>query len=194
MDIYKFPHMYECAFRTIPPLCIWRKEWEKEVHRFLTSLPSPPSSVIDVCCGTGFLSRLIKKVYPNTKIVGIDKSKSMIEFASTYYSSTEFRCEDISSLRDNFDVLIMGGGLITIPIEDVIDVIERITPSHFILSGHKNSIWSFPYKIFTRVIRGEKYFTHHPSETIKTFISRGIKVKVRPIDVIEGSYAIYKIS
>lgn len=118
----------------------------------------------------------------------------MIEFASTYYSSTEFRCEDISSLRDNFDVLIMGGGLITIPIEDVIDVIERITPSHFILSGHKNSIWSFPYKIFTRVIRGEKYFTHHPSETIKTFISRGIKVKVRPIDVIEGSYAIYKIS
>lgn len=116
----------------------------------------------------------------------------MIEFASTYYSSTEFRCEDISSLRDNFDVLIMGGGLITIPIEDVIDVIERITPSHFILSGHKNSIWSFPYKIFTRVIRGEKYYIYNPDEIRNIFASKGFDVKTRMIDVIEGSYVIYK--
>ncbi|MDO9576099.1 MAG: class I SAM-dependent methyltransferase [bacterium] len=194
MDIYKFPHMYECAFRTIPPLCIWRKEWEKEVHRFLTSIPSPPLSVIDVCCGTGFLSTLIKRAYPNTKIVGIDKSKSMIEFASTYYSSTEFRCEDISSLTDSFDVLIMGGGLITISIEDVIDVIERITPSHFILSGYKNSIWSFPHKIFTRVITGKKYYTYHPDKIRNIFALKGFDVKTRMIDVIEGSYVIYKIS
>jgi len=71
-------------------------------------------------------------------------------------------------------------------------VIERITPSYFILVGYKKSIWSFSHKIFTRVITGKKYFTHRPSETIEIFASRGIKVKVRSIDVIEGSYAIYK--
>lgn len=117
----------------------------------------------------------------------------MIEFASTYYSSTEFRCEDISSLTDSFDVLIMGGGLTTISIEDVIDVIERITPSHFILAGYKKSIWSLSHKIFTRVITGKKYYTHRPSETIEIFASRGIKVKIKPIDVIEGSYAIHNL-
>jgi ubiquinone/menaquinone biosynthesis C-methylase UbiE len=70
--------MYELAFRTIPPLRIWRKEWERKVNRFLVSLPSPPSSVIDTCCGTGFLSTLIKRIYPNAKIVGIDKSEPKV--------------------------------------------------------------------------------------------------------------------
>lgn len=184
--------MYEMAFRTIPPLRIWRKEWEREVYRFLASLPSPPSSVIDACCGTGFLSTLIKRVYPNTKIVGIDKSEPMIKFASTHFPFAEFICEDISSLTGNFDVLIMGG-LATIPITDAIEVIERTAPLYFILSVYQGSIWSLSHRLFTRFVMGERCYIHTPSEIKEIFASRGIKVEVSPIDVIEGSYAIYNL-
>ena len=182
------------AFRTIPPLCIWRKKWQREVHRFLVSLPSPPSSVIDVCCGTGFLSPLIKRVYPKTKIIGIDKSKFMVKFATAHHPFVEFRCENVLSLTQNFDVLIMGGGLITIPIGDAIEMIKRTAPCYFILSSYKSSIWSLPHKSFTRIVTGEQCYIHTPSEIKEIFASRDIKVKIRLIDVIEGSYAIYKIS
>ncbi|OYD14659.1 hypothetical protein CH333_07510 [candidate division WOR-3 bacterium JGI_Cruoil_03_44_89] len=193
MDIYNFPQMYEVAFRTIPPLSLWRREWEREVYRFLVSLPFPPSSLLDACCGTGFLSTLIKEVYPNTKIVGIDKSESMIKFASAHFPSAEFRCEDFSSLTENFDVVIIGGGLTTIPIGDTVEVIERIAPLSFILSGYKSSIWSLSHRLFTRVVMGERCYIYTPSQIKEIFASRGINIKIRQIDVIEGSYAVYKL-
>ncbi len=184
--------MYEVAFRTIPPLSLWRREWEREVYRFLVSLPSPPSSLLDACCGTGFLSTLIKEVYPNTKIVGIDKSESMIKFASAHFPSAEFRCEDFSSLTENFDAVIIGGGLTTIPIGDTVEVIERIAPLSFILSGYKSSIWSLSHRLFSMATTGDRCYIHTPSEIKEIFASRSIKVKTRSIDLIEGSYVVYK--
>jgi len=191
MNIYNFPHLYEIAFRNIPPLCIWRREWEREVYRFLVSLPNPPSSIVDLCCGTGFLFPMIKRIYPNSKIIGVDISESMIKFAHKHYPFVEFRCSNITSITNKFEVIIMGGGLTTIPINVATDSIKRISPRHFILSGYRLSLWSLMHSFFVKTVMGIRCHIISPSKVIETFKSRGMDVSIRSIDRIEGSYAIY---
>lgn len=190
MDIYNLPHIYELAFRVLPPLSIWRRKWEREVRRFLTTLPSPPSSVVDLCCGAGVLSPLIKQIYPSVRVLGIDRNRYMIKFARSHFPFAEFRCDDISKVDEKFDLLIMGGGLTTVALQDVIDTIRRITPSCFILSGYKCSIWSWAHRLFTKVVTGESYYTRSPYKIKEIFAREGIDVKVKPMDLIEGSYVI----
>ncbi len=191
MDIYDFPHLYEITFRTVPPFSIWRAEWAREVHKFLISLPKKPSSIVDLCCGTGFLFPMIKSIYPDAEMVGIDISDSMIKFANKHHTFVEFRCSDITSVKNNFEVVIMGGGLTTIPVSTAIDAIDRISPSHFILSGYRMSLWSLTHRLFVRSVMGIKCHISSSSDIIHIFESRGIDVSISPIDWFEGSYAIW---
>lgn len=193
MNIYDFPHLYEISFRMVPPFCIWRDEWSREVYRFLISLPGQPSSIVDLCCGTGFLFPMIRKVCPSSKLFGIDISESMIKFARKHYPFVEFKCSDISSVKNNFDVVIMGGGLTTIPVDSAIEAIYRISPSYFILSGYRMSLWSLTHRLFVRTVMGIRCYIYSPVDILGIFKSRGIDISIRPIDKIEGSYAIYKL-
>ncbi len=192
MDIYNLPHIYELAFTVFPPLCIWRKKWAKEVCRFLRSLPLAPSSVADLCCGAGFLSPFIKKLYPEAKLVGIDRNRYMIKFARKHFPFSEFSCMDLSDVNGEIDLFPTGGGLTTIPLSDAIDAIMRIKPRYFILSGYRISFWSFAHMLFTKILMEDRCQIHSPEEVKKMFISKGLKIEIRMMDIIEGTYIIYK--
>ena len=42
---------------------------------------TPQARILDICCGTGDFTKIISKLYPHTKIIGIDFSQNMLKLA-----------------------------------------------------------------------------------------------------------------
>lgn len=74
------------------------KYWKKEI---LKKIPSV-SSVLDLACGTGILTRLIADVYPNAKIIGVDIMQNYLDVAKTNsqnYGNITFVNQDAEKLN-----------------------------------------------------------------------------------------------
>ncbi|MEN1934636.1 malonyl-ACP O-methyltransferase BioC [Paenibacillus sp. 102] len=66
--------------------------------------------ILELGCGTGYLTEQLAVSFPNATITAIDFAESMIAVAKTrnYVESVTFRCEDIEQLTlgESFDVII----------------------------------------------------------------------------------------
>lgn len=66
--------------------------------------------ILELGCGTGYLTEQLAVSFPNATITAIDFAESMIAVAKTrsYVESVTFRCEDIEhlTLSESFDVII----------------------------------------------------------------------------------------
>ncbi|PFK45924.1 malonyl-[acyl-carrier protein] O-methyltransferase BioC [Bacillus cereus] len=66
--------------------------------------------VLELGCGTGYLTEQLAVSFPNAEIIAIDFAESMIAVAKTrnHVESVTFRCEDIEhlTLSESFDVII----------------------------------------------------------------------------------------
>jgi len=54
-----------------------QKKSAKKLAHFLPK--EEPKNILEIGCGTGFLTQEIQKKYPNANILGIDISKDMID-------------------------------------------------------------------------------------------------------------------
>lgn len=172
------------------------------LHKFIKylcikQLPiKPHDNVIDLCCGTGDLSGIVKKLYPKACIIGIDFSEKMLEIAQSKYNNIQYIQADVTHLPypDNcFDIAIMGFGLRNIQnAEKAVEEVYRILKNGGIFLhldfGEKNflskifdEIIPFISKIFTKnssaytyLIKSKKIFPT-PNELIKDFESKGFK-------------------
>lgn len=78
----------------------------------------PKSKVLDLCCGTGDLGAIIKKLYPDCDVVGADFSKAMLEIARKNNKNITYWEVDARNLpfeKNSFDYIVMGFGLRNIP-------------------------------------------------------------------------------
>ncbi|MCI0763271.1 malonyl-ACP O-methyltransferase BioC [Bacillus sp. TL12] len=66
--------------------------------------------ILELGCGTGYLTEQLAVFFPNAEIIAIDFAESMIAVAKTrnHVESVTFRCEDIEhlTLSESFDVII----------------------------------------------------------------------------------------
>ena len=90
----------------------------------------PNSKVLDLCCGSGDLGRIIKKYHPTCDVIGVDFSPKMLEIARqknqniTYW---EMDATDLPFEKNSFDYIVMGFGLRNIPEKNkAIEEIHRI--------------------------------------------------------------------
>jgi len=71
-----------------------------------------PTNILDLGCGTGFLSYHLKKIFPNATVYGIDISKKAIVLASNKYKNIKFLVSDSEQhmpFDDNqFDLILSG--------------------------------------------------------------------------------------
>lgn len=167
---------------------------------------SPHANVIDLCCGTGDLAKMIKKLQPDACVTGIDFSERMLEIAKQKPSGVKFLQGDVTNLpyEDNsFDIVTMGFGLRNIQnAEKAVSEIYRILkPCGQFLHldfGRKNLI-SKLYDILTPImisgftenksayeylIKSKKIFPE-PQDLIKDFESKGFRLKKRK-DFLQG--------
>lgn len=163
-------------------------------------------NVLDLCCGTGDLARVIKKIEPETIVVGVDFSQNMLDIAKSKSSNIQFIHADATKLpfEDNsFDIVTMGFGLRNIPnAEKAVEEIYRVLkPNGQFLHldfGEKN-VFS---KVFDKIaITFSKLFTKNhsayeyliksksmfptPKELIKDFESKKFQFQKR-IDFVMG--------
>lgn len=70
--------------------------------------------VLDLCCGTGDITKIINKTCKDVDIIGLDFSESMLEIAKQKNPNTEFVVGDCTNLDFNnamFDFVIISFGL-----------------------------------------------------------------------------------
>jgi trans-aconitate 2-methyltransferase len=63
-----------------------------------------PEEIVDLGCGPGNSTAILRERWPSAKIIGVDNSSAMLEQAKKTDRETEWRCEDIGSWRSSSPV------------------------------------------------------------------------------------------
>lgn len=74
-----------------------------------------PFSVADLGCGPGNSTAVVKAVFPDARLVGIDNSVNMIEKARKTCPDIEFKLGDIQDLTEKYDLIFSNACLQWIP-------------------------------------------------------------------------------
>lgn len=78
--------------------------WKKEIVKKIIM----PNSILDLACGTGKLTRMIAKKFPESKITGLDISESYLEIAKkNNLANITYVCQDAEkmNLDNKFDCI-----------------------------------------------------------------------------------------
>ena len=81
-----------------------------------------PKRVLDIGCGPGNSSSVLKKVFPDAEVIGIDNSENMVRSASESYPDIEFKlCDAYFELgtMGKFDVIFSNACLQWIPNHEI---------------------------------------------------------------------------
>lgn len=160
----------------------------------------PHDKIIDLCCGTGDLSIIIKQIEPQADVTGIDFSDKMLEVAKQKSQNIQYLQGDVTALPypDNtFDCAVMGFGLRNIQnAEKAVEEAYRILkPGGCFMHldfGKKNLIskvfditipvlaklFTENYSAYAYLIKSKQIFPE-PEDLIKDFESKGFKLKKR---------------
>ena len=163
------------------------KRFKKES---LSKLSIEPRTIVDLCCGTGDIVGILKTMFPDAKIVGVDFSKNMLDIAVERYPDIEFLQQDVAKLPfedESVDMCTISFGLRNVEnMEEVLQECSRILKPDGIFFnldlGKPNKFWNLflkPYMYFVVPLLGKlacghiaplKYFVHsnenfpHPNE------------------------------
>lgn len=72
-------------------------------------LEADARSILDVGCASGHLTAKVKRLLPNSKVIGLDVSKKFIRYARKNYKGIEFVLADAHNLpfkKTSFDLII----------------------------------------------------------------------------------------
>lgn len=74
-----------------------------------------PRTVLDIGCGPGNSTAVLKAVFPDARILGIDTSQDMIDKAKRAYPDIDFDLGDAREIADEYDLLFSNACLQWIP-------------------------------------------------------------------------------
>ena len=98
-----------------------------DLQHFFPELPENPR-ILDIGCGTGKQLLFLKNVYPNSEIIGIDRSEAMLQKARTKFGK-EFdirnECYSKNTFPANSFDLIVGSYSLTM-VDDLRETMESI--------------------------------------------------------------------
>lgn len=131
----------------------------------LTDFVSEPREIIDIGCGPGNSTRVLKNRFPNAHIIGADSSENMISRAWEDNPDLEFRALDINIIGDlselcgRFDVVFSNACLNWVPNH------REVIPKMFGLLRHGGALavqiplnYDEPvHQIIARIIETEKW-------------------------------------
>lgn len=82
---------------------------KQAAHKLMTLVPyMEPQSILEIGCGTGYLTKMIKYRYPNSKITAVDISKNMIANCQQKINDVDFIVADGEGYSTNkkFDLIL----------------------------------------------------------------------------------------
>ena len=87
-----------------------------------------PSVVLDIGCGPGNSTNIVKNFFPKANVIGIDNSSDMIKKATENYPDINFILCDAHSLKGKYDVIFSNACLQWLP--DHTHLIPRLMKNH----------------------------------------------------------------
>jgi malonyl-CoA O-methyltransferase len=78
-------------------------------RRLVERIEREPSSILDLGCGTGYLTELLGKRFPQARITAVDFAPAMIEHARRRVPDAHFLVRDIEELEpelENYDLIV----------------------------------------------------------------------------------------
>lgn len=128
------------------------------VYDTLVPIVKRGNIILDLCCGTGSLTRLLAQLlYSDCKIIGADLSSGQITQASTknQFSNLEFRVMDANELdflSNSIDIVIISAALHEMDKEQRLNVLKEVyrvlkIKGYLIIFDHHE-----PSKTFLRIL------------------------------------------
>jgi ubiquinone/menaquinone biosynthesis C-methylase UbiE len=192
MLTYLFPLAYELAFK-VPPDLIWRKKSLKCLAEELRTLRIKPRKILDVGCGTGVLTPLIRSLFPNSEITGIDKSVQMVGFAEKRYGEiAEFEALDLFDSGGEYDLIVGFYSFQFFRLARAIQKIEQLLSPRgvclIVTTGR--APFSVVHQFLVSKLLRTKLYLYSPADFRKALSGKGLSLSYRVIDELEGSYVL----
>ena len=187
---YSFPYHYVTS---LPPhfgvarIYDWHLNYASTITFLLERIASDPalSSIIDIGCGDGRLTRELAKRFPEAQLTGIDYSQQAIRLASALNpnGSMNFEVHDLNKdlLKGNNDVAVL------------IEVYEHIEPENasMFLQGVRDTLrpggilhLTVPH---SNVPVAPHHFRHFDSELLRSEVSAHFEIDViKPFERISS--------
>ncbi|MBI4723156.1 MAG: class I SAM-dependent methyltransferase [Candidatus Stahlbacteria bacterium] len=197
MLTYKFPWAYELTFK-IPPNLIFRKKSLNYLVKELQKVKNP-KKILDIGCGSGMLTPILKKIYPKSEILGIDKSPQMIEFAKKKYSPiANFKTIDVLDTEDKYDLIVAFYSFQFIPLELGIKRIKKLlnTGGVCIIITPGKAPFSLVHRFLSSILLRVNYWLYSPAD-FYTVLQKDVvanphvrlnKLQLKLISELEGNY------
>ncbi|MDV0445812.1 Trans-aconitate 2-methyltransferase [Methanimicrococcus sp. At1] len=117
-----------------------------------------PKKILDIGCGPGNSTKLLKNKYPNAEILGIDKSFEMIETAKKTHPDIEFKVADavtdLKQIGSRYDIIFSNAAIQWMPNhEKLLPEMMALLNSGGILAVQTPLVYEAPmYKIIQNLI------------------------------------------
>ncbi len=91
---------------------------------------SSPRKVADIGCGPGNSTAILKSLFPDSDIEGIDNSQNMIQKAQNNYEGIRFRLCDVHELGGGYDLLFSNACLQWVPDHESLlpELMQKLNP------------------------------------------------------------------
>lgn len=196
---YSFPTLYQLAY-LIPPGLFWRRRATQVILAELLALKNTRGKILEIGCGSGFLSRKLAKLCHDMTIFGIDSSNAMVAYASSRneMSNLEFLALDFFKIGENrlgldkFEVVVSLNAWSFFLLDPSIELLRKISKrgTKFIAVTYSGTPWS---KLHSRILSSlfkRPLYLHQPSQFLSVLNRFGFEAEYTRIDPIEGSYLI----
>lgn len=167
---------------------------------FCDSVNSNSPHILELACGPGNVTRMLKKRFPESRILGIDLAPKMIEIAQKALPNEDFRVmdvRDISAIPEQFDAVMCSFCLPFLSKADaaklIADCANRLVPGGVIylstMEGDENRA-GFETTSFSG--NAEIYFNYHiQTDLTEAFVKNDFNlVRVKRQDYIEPDESI----
>lgn len=131
-----------------------------------------PKKVLDIGCGPGNSTKILKDKFPNSYILGIDKSEDMINTAKNTYNYIDFKiCDiekDLSILNDDYDIVFSNACIQWLPNhKNVIKNLLNLLKPQGILAIQIPFNYNEPiHKIISEVSGNKKWTSSFPKKRV----------------------------
>jgi malonyl-CoA O-methyltransferase len=102
-------------------------------ERLVEQIEREPSSILDLGCGTGYLTGLLAKRFPRAQITAVDFAPAMLELARKRVPSARFLARDIEELEPEpgcYDLIVSNATIqwLTEPEMTLAHLVESLAP------------------------------------------------------------------
>lgn len=133
---------------------------------------SHPAKIIDIGCGPGNSTHVLKNYFPESDILGIDNSNNMIKAASEQYKDLRFmQCnaeKELGTFKSEFDIVFSNACIQWIPDhQNLLGNMFALLKFHGIMAIQTPMNYEEPiHKIITEVTTGNEWRDKFPAQRI----------------------------